>query len=192
MRAYQLHLQGSSAIQILRLNVSDLFQTLRTGSEDSGDSFIPVWIGPAPNSGEWLCMAEVVPLLGIDPWYIRPSEWLSCGPVLPSRLSAVWPIIGERLFFEEGTGHDLVALFTRTCGRMPDRIRSAMTTNRYEYNWNDNAFDVRQVFGVKPLTLRARGRFPTSALGLGVAALSFTRPTSFGHAGFLRGMVIMD
>jgi hypothetical protein len=136
-------------------------------------------------------MADIRPLLAIDPKYIRPSQWLACGSISKSRYSAAWPIMSGRLYFDEEKSEDLVDLFTDVCGYAPDRYRERDLSERYEYDWDDECF-----VGV--------GRWPTSSasiqettvagagLGLGLAASHFARPTPFGYAGYLRGMLVMD
>ncbi|KAF1940525.1 hypothetical protein EJ02DRAFT_423865 [Clathrospora elynae] len=190
-RAYFLYAQGYEAIQIVQINASSLIRTVQIGSEDGHGSLIPVWQGPAGGSDNWLCMAEIGPLLGVDPRYVQKSEWLACGSVPSFRYSSAWPIIDGKLFFGEETGEDLVDLFTCVCGHPPDYIRQHENSGRYEYNWESGRFLETDWWRNRNSSVQQSG-LASSRVGLGVAASRFAHPTIFGHTGYLRGMIVMD
>jgi hypothetical protein len=136
-------------------------------------------------------MTDLEPLLGIDPRYIRPSEWLACGSISRARFSASWPIIGGRLYFNEGRSEDLVDLFTYVCGYEPDRFREHDGFEHHEYDWDDGCFVRTEEWRTSTSSIRETS-VAGAGLGLGLAVSQFARPTPFGYAGYLRGMVVMD
>jgi len=136
-------------------------------------------------------MADLGPTLGVNPIYIRPSEWLACGSISKARFSAAWPIIGGRLYFNEETSEDLVDLFTHVCGHVPERVLGHDTSERYEYDWDDGCFVGTRRWSDASASIQETS-VAGAGLGLGLAVSQFARPTPFGYAGYLRGMVVMD
>lgn len=175
---------------MIRIQASDLVTTF-VSTVDNHGALIPFWQGRGIRKDQWLCMADIGPLLGIDARYIRPSEWLACGSILKSRHSAAWPIVVGRLYFEEERSEDLVDLFTHVCGYVPDRCREHDDSERYEYDWDDECF-LEVEHGRTPSASLQETSVAGAGLGLGLAVSQFARPTPFGYAGYLRGMVVVD
>lgn len=175
---------------MVRIQASDLVTVLR-GTADNHSTLIPLWEGRRVREDQWLCMADIGPLLDIDPRYIRPSEWLACGSIPKSRYSAAWPIIGGQLYFDEERSEDMVDLFTHVCGYVPDHFREHDDSERYEYDWDDECFVRTERWRTSSASIQETS-VAGAGLGLGLAVSQFVRPTPFGYAGYLRGMVVMD
>ncbi|CAN9379016.1 unnamed protein product [Alternaria alternata] len=188
--AYDLHVRGHEAIQVVQIQASDLVTTL-VGASGIHCALVPLWHGRRGGEDQWLCMADIGPLLDIDPRCIRPSEWLACGSIPRSRYSAAWPIIGGRIYFDEGSDKDLVDLFMDVCGYAPDRFREHNDFQRYEYDWDEECFVGTESWRTSGASIQETG-VAGAGLGLGLAVSQFARPTPFGYAGYLRGMVVMD
>ncbi|KAH6846210.1 hypothetical protein B0T12DRAFT_219536 [Alternaria alternata] len=188
--AYDLHVRGHEAIQVVQIQASDLVTTL-VGASGIHCALVPLWHGRRGGEDQWLCMADIGPLLDIDPRCIRPSEWLACGSIPRSRYSAAWPIIGGRIYFDEGSDKDLVDLFMDVCGYAPDRFREHNDFQRYEYDWDEECFVGTESWRMSSASIQETG-VAGAGLGLGLAVSQFARPTPFGYAGYLRGMVVMD
>ena len=188
--AYLLHLQGNEAVQIVQIDALDLVRSDRIGSGIDQDLLIPVWQGNKSHEDEWLSMADVAPCLGIDPKYLRPSEWLSCGSIPRSRYSVAWPIINGRLCFGQQEGEDLVELMTYSCGQLPDYVREHETSGRFAYDWHQGTFFEEEEWARNKVS--AHGNVAGAGVGLKLAASPFACPSMFGHTGYLRGMIIMD
>ena len=152
---------------------------------------IPLWQGMKGREDRWLCMADLGPLLGVDPTYIQPSKWLACGSISKARFSAAWPIINGRLYLDEERSKDLVDLFTHTCGYVPGHFRERDASERYEYDWDDGCFVGTERWRDASASIQGTS-VAGAGLGLGLAVSQFARPTPFGYAGYLRGMVVMD
>ena len=177
---------------ILQIEVPDLVRTIQAGSGVDDEFLLPVWQNPGRSNDKWLCMAEIGPVLGIDPRSIRSSEWLACGHVLRSRFSAAWPIIEGKLFFEQGNGEDIIDLFTYVCGREPDYVRQDIVASRYTYDWDTRVFLDTTEWNRQESSAQVGGGFASANVGLGYAASHSTRSVLTGHIGFLRGMIVMD
>ena len=188
--AYDLHIRGHDAIQIVQIHASGLVIDLMSPAGDYG-ALVPTWKGAKGREDRWLCMADLGPTLGVDPIYIRPSEWLACGSISKARFSAAWPIIGGRLYFNEGRSEDLVDLFARICGHVPERFPEHDVSERYEYDWEGECFVGAERWGDASESIQETS-VAGAGLGLGLAVSQFARPTPFGYAGYLRGMVVMD
>ena len=158
---------------------------------DNRSALIPLWQGTKGRIDRWLCMADLGPTLGVDPVYIRPSEWLACGSISKARFSAAWPIIGGRLQFNEERSEDLVDLFARICGHVPELFPEHDVSERYEYDWEGECFVRAERWGDASASIQETS-VAGAGLGLGLAVSQFARPTPFGYAGYLRGMVVMD
>jgi hypothetical protein len=188
--AYNLYVYGHEAIQVARIQASSLMTTL-VSSADNHYALLPLWQGRNSHEDRWLCVADLAPLLEVDSRYSRPSEWLACGSIPKSRYSATWPIISGRLYFDEERCEDLVDLFTHICGHVPDQFRECDDSKQYGYDWDDGCF-----VGTGESRVLSASIQETSVaglgLGLGLAVSQFARPTPFGYAGYLRGMVVMD
>jgi hypothetical protein len=136
-------------------------------------------------------MAEIGPLLDINPRLIRSSEWLACGSIPRHRYSASWPIIAGQMFFEEGKSQDLIDLFAYVCGHPPDYVSQYHDCGRYEYDWNMGMFVETDAWVVQHASEYQKGAL-NGGVGLGLAASTFARPGLFGYTGYLRGMRVMD
>lgn len=179
MRAhyYYYHQQNATTgIQILKLEIPDLVPGVHDG--------VAVYYSPGLNL-EVLCMAEVGPVLDVNARYIRASEFLSCGPVARSALVAAWPIIGSKLFFEEGVGEDLVGLIRRVCGVELDIVeqRGEVYGEGLVYDWDERVFLGTGRWGDEQMG---------SVFGGGVSDSSSVGTSLFRYDGFLRGMIVID
>ncbi|CAO2653660.1 Nn.00g030710.m01.CDS01 [Neocucurbitaria sp. VM-36] len=189
-RAYHFYLRGDERISIVQIDTANLIRA-KVIQQDV-DALIPISRGVGQGGAdEWLSVAELAPALGIDPRMVKRSEWLACGQIAKRRVSAVWPILEGKLFFEQGRWADLVDLFIYYCGRMPDYIRQQSESGRYEYDWENEVFVESERWIRQRVSLPSQHGFSNSGVGLGVAT-RLPRFTMFGHAGFLRGMVVMD
>lgn len=189
-RAYNFYLRGDEKISIVQMNAVDLVRS--NAIQQDVDALMPIWQGIGQRGADdWLSVAEIAPALGIRPRLVNSSEWLACGHISRKRCSAVWPIIEGILFFDRARCEDLVDLFTDYCGRMPDCIRQQSSLGRYEYDWENEVFVETGWWKGQRESLQARNGFPSPGVGLGVAS-RLPRFTMFGHAGFLRGMIVMD
>ena len=134
-------------------------------------------------------MAEAGPLLGIDPRYGHPSEWLTCSSISSARYAGAWPVINGKVYLQEGREEHLEVLLTCVCGRAPDHLIEPVSYSHYEYDWDHGVFVEKTRLGKRPAhQVGAAG----ASVGLGIAASCFARPATFGYAGFLRGTKIMD
>jgi len=188
--AYDLCVRGHEAIQIVQIQASGLVTDL-VSSAGNHSALIPIWQGTKGREDRWLCLADLGPLLGVDPMYIRSSEWLACGSISKARFSAAWPIIGGRLYFNEGRSEDLVDFFARVCGYVPELFPEHDVSERYGYDWDDECFVGTGRWRDASASIQETS-VAGAGLGLGLAVSQFARPTPFGHAGYLRGMVVMD
>ncbi|KAH6868690.1 hypothetical protein BKA58DRAFT_387412 [Alternaria rosae] len=188
--AYDLYVRGHEAIQIVQIQASGLVAVL-VSSAGNHSAMIPIWQGTKGREDRWLCMADVGPLLGLDLIYIRSSEWLACGSISKDRFSAAWPIIDGRLHFNEGRSEDLVDFFVRVCGHLPECYPEHDASERYEYDWEGECFVGTERWHDASASIQETS-VAGVGLGLGLAVAQFARPTPFGYAGYLRGMVVMD
>lgn len=185
-RAYHFYLRGDERICIVKINAANLVRS--DIIEEDTNALIPIWRGLGEGVDEWLSVAEIAPALDIHPRLIQELEWLACGQVLKCRFSAAWPVMEGKLFFEQGRGEDLVDLFTYCWGRMPDYFRQRSDSGRYMYDWDNEVFLETEWKKSEGTSLSAQNGYSSSNVGLGVAS----RFTLFGHAGFLRGMIVLD
>ncbi|KAF1850676.1 uncharacterized protein K460DRAFT_19601 [Cucurbitaria berberidis CBS 394.84] len=188
-RAYHFYLRGDERISIVQIDATELVKS--NGIQQNIDALVPTWRGIGNGIDEWLSVAEIAPALGIHPQLVQRSEWLACGQISNSRFTAAWPIIQGKLFFEQENGQDLVDLFTYYCGRMPDYIRQQSESGRYAYDWDNEVFFETEWSKSERRSSSTQNGFSGAGVGLGVAS-QLPRFTMFGHAGFLRGMVVMD
>ncbi len=165
--------------------------TTLVSSADNHHALLPLWQGRNSHEDRWLCVADLAPLLEIDTRHSRPSAWLACGSIPKSRYSAAWPIISGRLYFDEERCEDLVDLFTHVCGYVPEQFREHGDSKRYGYDWDDECFVGTEISRASSASIRETS-VAGVGLGLGLAVSQFARPTPFGYAGYLRGMVVMD
>jgi hypothetical protein len=136
-------------------------------------------------------MTDIAPLLGIDPGHLHASEWLSCGSIARLRYSAAWPIIEGRLHYEEQKSEDLEELLTSVCGMSPEDVQVYEDSGRFEYDWDERAFFEKEEWDERSGSADQSG-LPSASVELDLAASRFARPSMFGYAGYLRGMIIMD
>jgi hypothetical protein len=151
---------------------------------------VPAWQGDS-HEDEWLRMADISPLLGIDPGHLRASEWLSCGSIARFRYLAVWPIIEGRLHYEEQKSEDLEELLASVCGMSRENVQVYDDSGSFEYDWNGRTFFKKEEWDERSGSVDRSG-LPSASVGLDLAASRFARPSVFGYAGYLRGMIIMD
>ncbi|KAL6160821.1 hypothetical protein ACJBU6_01338 [Exserohilum turcicum] len=191
--AYTFYLRGHEAIQIVQIDASNLMASLEVGIGNSHDAVIPVWQGNLGGSLQediWLRVMDIGPLFALDPKLMRSSEWLACGSIVAPRYSASWPVLAGELFFEETYGEELVHLLEDHCGCAPEYFREETDmAAKYAYDWTERRF--------LEITPRDRpgvsyGGIPTAGVGLNPVSSIFARPTLFGYAGYLRGMIVMD
>lgn len=186
-----MSLSGHKAIQIVRIDVSDLVRTNQIGTGESAGILIPSWQGARIKEQGWFNMAEIGSVLGIDPRLVSSAEWLACGFISSARYSGAWPVINRKLYLQEGRGEDLGILLIRVSGRAPDHIVEPVGVDRYDYDWDHKVFIERESSGTSNEPAHRIG-VAGASMGLGIAASCFARPTVFGYAGYLRGMKIMD
>lgn len=180
-RAYYYYNDQNSAtgVQILKLEFVDL----QLGFRDD----VGVFYYYSPGLGvQLLPMAEVGPMLHVNKSYIRPSEFLSCGPIQWSAVAAAWPVIGSKVFFEPGVGEDLVVLMGHVCGREMEGVdeqKGGAQSESLVYDWNSREFLVRE--GCE----EGRG---DSVVSGGVSHFRPMGTSLLRCEGFLRGTIVMD
>lgn len=184
-RAYQLHLRNEEKVLIVQINASGMIQCQ---SISSSGHLLPIWKSNRRGGEEWLSLAEVRTILGIQPQHTHKSVWLARGHILSSRFVAAWPVIGDELFFNQERSENLIDLFTLYCGHEPDFTHHHQDSGRYLYDWDIGAFVEtdwwkRQHAGDRFLSVR-----PVMA----ATRLQYPRLAWYGYAGFLRGMIVID
>ncbi|KAI8941554.1 hypothetical protein NX059_002769 [Plenodomus lindquistii] len=188
--AHHHHYTSSSPhILILRLSIPNLLPTLTQNA-------IPTSYSPHTNL-HLLHMHAIAPYLDLNINPIstpttRAAEYLSCGPIPRSALSAAWPVIGSCLYFEPGRGVDFRALVGEVCGFVggdgddddDDDDDEGGERGEEVYDWEERAF--------------VRGEQEESGeYGYGVVTGVGAERWGGGGGllgcdGFLRGMRVMD
>jgi hypothetical protein len=79
---------------------------------------------------------------------------------------------------------------TYFCGQPPDYVREHETSGRFAYDWHHGTFFEEEEWTRNKVS--ARGTVAGAGVGLNLAVSSFAWPSMFAHAGYLRGMIIMD
>jgi hypothetical protein len=173
------------------MDASNLFRSDYIGSGADEDFLVPVWQGDRSHGDDWLCMTDVAPLLNVDLRQMRASEWLSCGSIPRCRYLAAWPIIGGKLHFEEQKSEDLEELLTYLCGQTLDYVQEYEDSGRFEYDWDERVFFEKEDWDGRSESGHQSG-LTSARVGLDLAASRFASSPTFGYAGYLRGMIIMD
>ncbi|KAH7351377.1 hypothetical protein BKA66DRAFT_553916 [Pyrenochaeta sp. MPI-SDFR-AT-0127] len=184
-RAYQLHLRREEKILIVQIDASDMIQCQ---SISNSGHLIPIWKSNRRFGDEWLSMAEVGSILGIEPRYVCKSEWLARGHVPSYRFSAAWPVVGDKLFFDQGRGEMLATLFTHCFGHIPDFVQHNQDSGRHVYDWDVEAFVETDWWKNQ----RAGNQFVEGHPMVAAIGFQRSRLAWYGYAGFLRGMIVMD
>ncbi|CBX99086.1 predicted protein [Plenodomus lingam JN3] len=186
--AYTAHTAaGATRIQIIRLNIPDLIPISTPILDDEQASYTTLY-SPSTHC-QLLHVPSLAAELDLGPVYTRRlSEYLACAPIPRSVMSAAWPVIGGRLFYEEEEeGWDVRDLLGEVGGRV-EGDNGGLRRDEEEreggmvYDWEERVF------------VEARGfEQPNECVMAGAANLSSeVGPGLFGYDGFLRGTRVVD